>query len=172
MPLRLVIATREQVSAFVSKVHRHHDPSPGDVFRLAVADESGVVHGVASVGRPPGPRSDDKRTLEVTRVATDGTPNACSILYGAARRIAWTLGYRRIITYTLPEEGGASLRASGWAEEGEAGQKTGTGWNSRPGRTEKNKGLKTRWACYNPDYIDATWPEQQDDGQIGLFTFY
>jgi hypothetical protein len=52
--------------------------------------------------------------LEVTRVATDGTRNTNSLLYGAAWRTARALGYRRLVTYTLPSESGASLRAVGW----------------------------------------------------------
>jgi hypothetical protein len=35
------------------------------------------------------------------------------MLYRAAWRAVKALGYRKLITYTLPEEGGASLRASG-----------------------------------------------------------
>ena len=60
-------------------------------------------------------------TLEVTRLCTDGTKNACSFLYGKAARAAFALGYRRIGTYTLPDEGGASLRAAGWKLIGERG---------------------------------------------------
>lgn len=57
--------------------------------------------------------------------------NACSMLYATAWKAAKALGYRRLITYTLPEEGGASLRASGWKLIGERG---GGNWNvkSRP----------------------------------------
>lgn len=45
----------------------------------------------------------------------------CSMLYGAAWRATKAMGYRKLITYTLPEEGGASLRAAGWRLIGEAG---------------------------------------------------
>lgn len=58
---------------------------------------------------------------EVSRLATDGTRNACSILYAAAARACDAMGFDSIQTYTLPEEGGASLRAAGWTCEGEAG---------------------------------------------------
>lgn len=44
-------------------------------------------------------------------VATDGTPNACSFLYTRAKRAAQALGFKRVLTKTLPEESGASLRA-------------------------------------------------------------
>jgi hypothetical protein len=79
--------------------------------------------------------SDDGWTAEVTRLCTDGTPNACSMLYRAAWRAARSLGYRRLITYTLAEEGGASLRASGFTLLGEAG---GGSW-SRGNRPRVDK---------------------------------
>ena len=69
---------------------------------------------------PPGLKSSDlasdaiPRRLEVTRVATDGTPNACSLLYAAAWQATKALGYRRLLTYTQRGESGASLRAAGW----------------------------------------------------------
>lgn len=67
------------------------------------------------VGRPVARAFDDGLTLEVTRLCVaDGVRNACSKLYGAARRVVFELGYDRIITYTLAEEEGASLRGAGW----------------------------------------------------------
>ncbi len=109
-----------EANAFVSAHHRHHNPVVGMKFCLAVSDEHGV-HGVALVGRPVARGSDNGYTLEVNRCCTDGTGNACSMLYGAAWRAAKALGYRRLVTYTLPEEGGASLRAAGWKLLGERG---------------------------------------------------
>lgn len=83
-------------------------------------------------------------TAEVVRVATDGTRNACSMLYGAAWRACRALGYRRLVTYTLPEEGGASLRAAGWRLVGEAG---GGSWSrkSRPRVDLHPTQQKMRW---------------------------
>jgi hypothetical protein len=130
---RLVVVPCElaEANAFVTTHHRHHKPAVGHRFSLAVADEAGEVRGVAVVGRPVARGSQDGWTLEVTRLATDGAANACSALYGAARRAAFALGYRRLITYTLPEEGGASLRGAGWRCLGERG---GGSWScpSRP----------------------------------------
>lgn len=80
------------------------------------------------MGRPVARHQDDGWTLEVTRCCTDGTKNAASMLYGAARRAAFNLGYKRIITYTLQTEPGTSLRAAGWNELGVAGGGT---WNRR-----------------------------------------
>lgn len=87
--------------------------------------------GVAICGQPIARKLDDGLTVEIRRVCTDGTYNACSILYGACARIARDMGYKRVITYTLVSEPGISLRASGFSNCGEAG---GGSWNvpSRP----------------------------------------
>ena len=58
--------------------------------------------------------ADDGLTLEVNRCCTDGTRNACTMLYGAATRASKALGYKRLVTYTLQSEPGMSLRASNW----------------------------------------------------------
>lgn len=113
--------TIKEANAFVSAHHRHHKPVTGAKFAIAVSDESGTVRGVAIIGRPVARMSDTGWTVEVNRLCTDGTRNACSMLYGAARRTAKALGYKRVITYTHPEEGGASLRGAGWLMLGEAG---------------------------------------------------
>ena len=83
--------------------------------------------GVAITGRPVSRYLDDGLTLEVNRLCTDGTRNACSFLYGAAARAAKAMGYRKIITYILDTEDGASLRAAGWSCAGLAGGKEWTG---------------------------------------------
>ncbi|WP_420488845.1 XF1762 family protein [Microbacterium cremeum] len=103
-------------NAFIDLVHRHHKPVAGHKFSLSVVDDEGRVRGVATVGRPVARHRDDGATVEVTRVATDGCPNACSALYGAAWRAAKALGYARLGTYTLVSEPGISLRAAGWQQ--------------------------------------------------------
>jgi hypothetical protein len=120
----------EEANAFVEAFHRHHKPVVGCKFCVAVSDDNKVV-GVALVGRPVARHLDDGFTLEVNRCCTDGTKNACSMLYSAAWKAAKALGYKRLITYTLPEEGGASLKASNWKCIGLRG---GGNWNvaSRP----------------------------------------
>jgi hypothetical protein len=60
----------------------------------------------------------DGRTVEVTRVCTDGTEHACSMLYGAIWRAALALGYSKALTYTLDGEAAIALRATGWMCEG------------------------------------------------------
>lgn len=110
----------DEANALVLRLHRHHAPVVGHKFSLG-AVKDGVVVGAVIVSRPVSRMRDDGLTLEITRCVTDGTRNACSFLYGAAARAAFALGYRRIGTYTLPEEGGASLRGAGWKLIGERG---------------------------------------------------
>lgn len=105
----------EEACEFIRRHHRHHIPPVGHKFCVGVNDGSRVV-GVAIVGRPVARMSDNGWALEVTRCCTDGTPNACSILYATCWRAARALGYKRLITYTLETESGASLRAAGWRQ--------------------------------------------------------
>ena len=99
--------------AFIRQHHRHHKPPLSHRACIGVSDGE-AIRGVAVCGRPVARGLDDGWTLEVTRVATDGTRNACSKLYGACWRLAQALGYRRLVTYTLRSESGSSLRAVGW----------------------------------------------------------
>lgn len=144
--LLLVPIGLREANAFVDKVHRHHGPTRGHKFSVAVGSADGVLRGVAIAGRPVARGLDDGVTLEVLRVATDGTPHVCSMLYGAVRRAGAAMGYppRRIITYTLASETGGSLRAAGWVRDGET---KGRSWDtpSRP-RTDKHPTEdKVRW---------------------------
>lgn len=99
---------------FVEKHHRHHKPPVGHKFSIAVMDENLQLRGVAIVGRPVSRMRDDGWTLEVLRLATDGYPNACSMLYARCAKIAYAMGYVAIGTYILETEPGTSLRAAGW----------------------------------------------------------
>lgn len=113
MSLQAVPVRFADAAAFVRQHHRHHTPPVGHVFSIG-AEADGALVGVAIVGRPVARRRDDGRTLEVTRLCTDGHRNACSFLYGAAARAAFALGYLRIGTYVLKREPGTSLAAAGW----------------------------------------------------------
>ena len=123
--LNLQPITYPEACKFIELVHRHHLPPQGWKFGIAVNDGEKVV-GVITVGRPVARMLDDGWTLEVTRCATDGTKNAPSMLYGAASRAAFALGYKRVITYTLQSEPGTSLVSANWRSLGEAGGGT---WN-------------------------------------------
>lgn len=135
----------DEANAFVAQHHRHHRPVVGAKFCIAVS-EAAQVRGVAIIGRPVARHCDDGWTLEVNRCCTDGVKNGCSILYGAAWRAARAMGFKRLITYTLPDEGGASLRASGWVCLGLCG---GGNWSreTRPriDTAEKLRGQKLLW---------------------------
>lgn len=108
--------TLREANAYVERYHRHHDRVVGHKWSLA-AYKDGRLCGVAIIGRPTGRRLDDGKTLEVTRLCTDGTRNACSCLYAAAARRAKREGYAKIITFILQSEPGTSLRAAGWTME-------------------------------------------------------
>ena len=107
-----------EANAFVIEHHRHHDAAWGHKFSLGAFVDEQLV-GVVICGRPSARRLDDGTTLEVTRLCTDGTRNACSFLYSAAAREAKKRGYAKIITYILQSENGASLRASNWTLDAE-----------------------------------------------------
>lgn len=132
MSLHLVPVTFTQACEFVADWHRHNRPPVGHKFSIGVATDEGLLVGVATVGRPVARSYDDGLTLEVNRTATDGTPNANSMLYGAAWRAAKALGYQRLITYTQADETGASLRAAGWRVIAERSARKGWDATSRP----------------------------------------
>jgi len=127
---------------FVRRLHRHNKPVVGCRFVIGVEKQTRlldgpewVLCGVAIVGRPVAPRLDDGKACEITRVCTDGTPNACSMLYGAARKAARAMGHDPIYTYTLPDEGGASLKAAGFRLDKTDAGGPASAWHNRPGRT-------------------------------------
>ena len=136
LKLRVIACTFADACAFVKQYHRHHKPPAGHKFSLAVADDVGAIRAVCIVGRPVARGNDNGTTLELTRLASDGCPNACSCLYGGAWRAVKALGYAKLITYILDTEPGTSLKASGWRCIGERG---GGSWSckSRP-RVDKH----------------------------------
>lgn len=135
--------TLREARAFVTRVHRHHKAPQGGLFAVA-ASEGDVVRAVVIVGRPVARMLDDGWTAEVTRLASDGARNACSLLYAAAWRAVRSMGYRRLVTYILKEEDGTSLRAAGWRLIGEAG---GGKWSrvGRPRVDDHPTQAKLRW---------------------------
>ncbi len=162
--LRVVPCTLQRANALVGLWHRHHKPTTGAIFAVAVADESGTVRGVALIGRPVARLLDDGWTLEVNRVATDGCSNACSALYGAAQRMAKALGYAKILTYIRADEPGTSVTAAGLSSQGEIRARS---WDmpGRP-RTDKTEIVRrTRWVARptGPEPIDLTWPTIETD---------
>lgn len=114
--LEIVPISLAEANQYVSEHHRHHKPVVGHKFSVGCTDGENIV-GVAIVGRPVARYLDDGWTLEVNRLCTDGTRNACSMLYAAAWRAVRAMGYRKLITYILDTEPGTSLhcRGEGWA---------------------------------------------------------
>ena len=125
-PLEIVPMTLREANAYVEQNHRHHGPVAGHKYSIGLSDGEKIV-GVAIVGRPVSRHLDDGWTLEVNRLCTDGTKNDCSMLYAAAWRAARAMGYKRLVTYILESENGASLRAAGWKCVGQAGGLRWTG---------------------------------------------
>jgi hypothetical protein len=132
--LEIVPISFKDACDFVTKHHRHHRKPQGHKYSIACSDGQKIV-GVVIVGRPVSRHMDNGRTLEVTRLATDGTRNVCSKLYNAAWKAARNMGYTKLITYILQSETGTSLRAAGWQEIGKCG---GGSWD-REKRTRDDK---------------------------------
>ncbi|HET9954139.1 MAG TPA: XF1762 family protein [Polyangiaceae bacterium] len=147
-PLELVPCTLVEAHEYVRQHHRHLKPAQGALFAVACAAD-GVVRGVAVVGRPLARMLRDGWTAEIVRCATDGARNACSLLYAAAWRACRALGYRRLVTYTLPSEGGASLRGAGWSL---VAQTRGGSWSrrARPRVDRHPTQAKFRWEVVAP----------------------
>ena len=140
--MQLTPVTLAEANAFVEQHHMHRGPVVGAKFCIAVS--LAEVVGVVIVGRPVARGLDNGLTIEVNRLCTDGTPHACSMLYGAAWRAAKALGYTKLVTYTLASEAGASLRAAGWRVVGEV---KGRSWStpSRPRIDTSPQQDKLRW---------------------------
>lgn len=125
---------------FVNKHHRHNKAPIGHKFSLGCFIGSELV-GVSMCGRPVSRHLDNGNTLEINRLSTNGTRNACSKLYAASCRYAKLKGYKQVITYTLMSENGASLKGANFTLDKEnAGGVKWTG-NRKYTSTE----LKNRW---------------------------
>lgn len=128
--MKIIPITFKAASEYINQYHRHHKASVGCKFCIGCKNDERIV-GVAICGRPVSRYLDDGRTLEINRLCTDGTRNACSKLYSACVRIAREMGYEKVITYILASENGASLKASNFVYDGEAGGTIWTGGRKR-----------------------------------------
>lgn len=140
--MKIVPISMKEANEYVTACHRHHKAVRGCKFCIGVTNCDKLV-GVAICGRPVSRHLDDGLTLEINRCCTDGTRNACSMLYGACVRIAKSMGYEKVITYTLRSENGASLKASNFKYDGIAGGEIWTGSRKRDNGVPKE--LKNRW---------------------------
>lgn len=141
--MNVVPMTLKAARKYVRENHRHHKFPQGGLFAVG-CELDGRMVGCAIVSLPVARMLRDGRTVEVKRCCTDGTRNACSFLYRVCVRVANAMGYRRVLTYTLPEEGGASLRGANFAVTGKT---KGGSWDRRKRpRTDKHPtGPKLRW---------------------------
>lgn len=144
--LSIVPLELRELNELVVKWHRHHKKVQGHRFSIGVVNELGELVGGCSVGRPVARMTNSKEVLEVTRLVTNGTPNACSALYSAACRVGREMGYKRIQTFILDVESGTSLRGAGWQKDD---------WNSGGGswtrkdrqrREDQPQSPKGRWS--------------------------
>lgn len=140
--------------AWVKRVHRRLPDLTGAMWCIG-AWVQGEMRGLAVVGRPNARMLDVAagepiNTLQVLRVAVvEGTPNACSRLYGACSRSAKGMGASGLFTYIHDDESGISLKASGWIED----RLTDGGEWTRPSRQRRlalEAGSKRRfWAPWS-----------------------
>lgn len=135
----------KQANEYVTLHHRHHKAVRGCKFCIGLM-KAGELVGVAICGRPVSRHLDDGTTLEINRLCTDGARNACSKLYGACVRIAKEMGYKKVVTYILESENGASLKASNFVCEGLAGGRIWTGARRRDNGVPQE--MKKRWVKY------------------------
>lgn len=127
----------------VKSWHRHLPDIQGGLFAVCCVAADGECVGVGIAGNPARAWQNHAR-LVISRCATNGYENACSMIYGALCRAAKALGYAEVWTYTLVDEPGTSLRAAGFVE---MGLSTG-GANSckaRPRLPAVCPGPKRRW---------------------------
>lgn len=148
-------------NAFVLQQHRHHRPTVGHRWSTCAIKSDDSVAGVAIVGRPVARGCNQRTIVEALRVCTDGTPNACSALYGAVCRQQRALGYEKAQTYILKSESGVSLRAAGWRPVAETAGGSWS-WEGRPREDKAPLDPKVRWECPCSDLPDLESTRNQE----------
>lgn len=194
----LVVApiTRATANAAVKLWHSHSAPPQGAMFNLGVFSvASGALLCVAQVGLPRARMLSSGAAVppaEVVRVASSRRPkdapaaaadparNAATMALGACVRALLSLGYRRIVSYTMLGELGWSYRVAGWRPVNIARptpSAKASSW-SRAGRARaapKTTGRKVRWetgpdavkltpaaaAAVEQELVDNLWPENR-----------
>lgn len=159
--MSIVPIARVPARAFVREYHRHNPASHRAQIIQCALEVDGEIVGVAIGGLPP-IGLDDGYTMAVTRCCTLGTRNACSQLYAAIVRAGTALGYRRFYTYTLEHEDGASVKASGFVEDGITDGRTANEKGGRPRYDENLLGEKTR-----PEGPKRRWVRHVQGGSEG-----
>ena len=114
--MTIVPLTLRAANDFVEQHHRHSARTSNDGGKFAIGlEHDDQLVGVAIVGRPIARMLQDGSTAEVLRccVSPDAPKGACSALYARCDRIWKLMGGKRVVTYTLQRESGASLRSAG-----------------------------------------------------------
>lgn len=133
--MNLAPITLATANHFVAEHHRHNGRTArnGGKFAIGLMDDAECLVGAAIVGNPLSASFMDGYTAEVLRCCVlPEVKNGCSMLYGACWRAWRAMGGRRLITYTLTVESGASLRGAGWRVVAQC-QPTKPGWHKRDG---------------------------------------
>lgn len=166
--MRVAPCSLRAANDFVESFHRHSRRTSRDGGKFAIcAIESCAVVAVAIVGNPLSATLMDGFTAEVLRVCVmpDAPRNCNSLLYGACRRIWFEMGGRKILTYTLTEETGASLRGAGWTMAAEVRGHSATTWGKSDHLTRAHQEIQTRskcrWEAINEraEAVKIEWPE-------------
>ena len=136
--------TLKESNKFVDMFHRHNKHCRGCKFCLALYNDNELV-GVAICGRPVARNLDDGLTLEILRVCVKDTApkGANSKLYARCRKIAQSMGYKKIITYTLKSESQSSLKAISAHIDGEV----------KPGEWNRKKRKRNTQFIYKQEKI-------------------
>ena len=159
--LEIVPMTLRLANDFVADFHRHNGRTSRNGGKWAIGVSEGEeLLGVAIVGNPLSATMMDGYTAEVLRCCVrDYAPKgSCSKLYSRCWVIWRQMGGRKLITYTLQSESGASLRGAGWRIAGEC-KPTPDGWRkddhlngARTWQPVMGQ-LKFRWEKNNPHAI-------------------
>jgi hypothetical protein len=145
MSLRAVPLTLKEANRLVDLLHRHHKPARGHRFSIGAINSNGKMCAAVIVGRPVARGCNWRNTVEVNRLVSDGTKNACSFLYGAASRSAKEMGFHKIQTYLLEDELATTMKASGWTLVAITAGGQWTGTNNKARRTDQPIVPKQRW---------------------------
>lgn len=151
----IIPLTLRQANDFVEQHHRHSARTSNDGGKFAIGLEvRGDLVGVAIVGRPVARLLQrDPLTAELLRVCVSPSAprTANSMLYGRACRVWQAMGGRKVVSYTLKRESGASLRGAGFQEEADVSARR---WDT-PSRRRSHKAIeeedKIRWGRELPE---------------------
>jgi hypothetical protein len=132
----------------VRRWHSHHKPVQGARWCIGAYVDGDQV-GAVIVGNPVAPALCDGKTLEVTRLVTNGEKNVATRLLGGAWRAAKAMGCKRLVSYTRQDESGHCYLAASWKP---VARTKGRGWDSG------NKQLRWLPGIYEPttEIVDRT----------------